>query len=367
MRPLQYFISIIVLFLFLFSACDAILPLNYMSGRITTVAGHGAPGHWGDDGPATAALLDEPVGIAIDSIGNLYIADCGNHCIREVDLNGIIKTIAGIGGAGYMGDNYPASMAMLNEPTDIAIDSTGQIYIADRNNHAIRKIKTDGIIVTVAGNGSPGYSGDGGEAIDAMLNYPTNLSVDQAGTLYIADCGNSCIRRIDVDGQIETIAGNGTAGYSGDGESAAAAMLNFSGGVAVDSDGDLYITDSGNHRLRKVNTMGIITTIAGNGNLGYSGDGAQAVYAVLGGPCCCITDDSAGCIYFSDRHNNIIRKVNNLGIITTVAGNGVVGMAGDNGLATAAELGWPMGLAVDSVGNLYITDTGNNRIRKVWK
>jgi DNA-binding beta-propeller fold protein YncE len=365
-RPLQYFIIISAIFLLLFSACDAILPLNYMSGRITTVAGHGAPGYWGDDGPATAALFNNPAGIAIDPVGNLYIADCGNHCIREVDLNGIIKTIAGTGDRGYNGDTYPATWARLNEPTDVAIDSTGQIYIADRNNHAIRKIQTNGIIVTVAGNGSPGYSGDGGEAIDAMLNYPTDLSVDKEGNLYIADCLNSCIRRIDVDGHIETIAGNGTAGYAGDGEPAAAAILNYAGGVTVDSAGELYITDSGNHRLRKVNTAGIITTLAGNGDMGYSGDGGQAIYAILSYPYS-ITVDSADCIYFCDMNNDLIRKVNNLGFITTVAGNGIVGTAGDNGLATAAELGWPMGLAVDPAGNLYIADTYFQRIRKVWR
>jgi len=339
------------------------------NGVITTVAGTGTPGYSGDNGPATSARLANPQGLAVDSAGNLYIADTNNQCIRKV-ANGAITTVAGTGTRGSSGDNGLATSAQLNNPYGVAVDSAGNLYIADSSNNRIRKV-SGGMIATIAGNGTPGFSGDNGPAISAQLNYPQGIAVDSAGNLYIADPGNpystdpsnksSRIRTV-ANGVIATVAGNGTSGFSGDNGPAISAQLNYPQGVAVDSAGNLYIADTSNNRIRKVANR-VIATVAGNGALGFSGDNGPATSAQLANPWG-VAVDFAATLYIADNGNNRVRKVSN-GVIATVAGNGARGFSGDNGPATSAQLNNPAGLALDTLGNLYIADYGNNRIRKV--
>jgi uncharacterized protein (TIGR03437 family) len=330
------------------------------NGVITTVAGNGTHGFSGDNGPATSAQLNlynggYPIGIAVDSAGNLYISDSGNLRIRKVS-NGVITTVAGNGTQGFSGDNGPATSAELNQPEGIAADSAGNLYIADWQNSRIRKV-ANGVITTVAGNGTRGFSGDGGPATSAQLSYPQGVAVDSAGNLYIADTSNSSIRKV-ANGVITTVAGNETFGFSGDNGPATSAQLNGPTGVAVDSAGDLYIGDQLNQRIRKVSNGLIATVVGGGTSIGDNGPATSAQFVPTG-----LAVDSAGNLYIADGYANRIRKVSN-GVITTVAGNGTVGFSGDNGPATSAQIG-PEGVAVDPAGNLYIADFGNSRIRKV--
>ena len=268
---------------------------------ITTVAGNGIYGYSGDGGQATAAQLDFPFGVACDVFGNLYIADSYNAAIRKVSTLGIINTIAGNGISGFSGDGGQATAAELNSIFGIYVDVIGNLYIADGGNNRIRKVNTLGIITTVVGNGTNGYSGDGGQATAAELNYPNGLTIDILGNIYIVDNSNNCIRKISTSGIITTVAGNGTAGFSGDGGQATAAELNlYSGAIAVDVVGNLFLADGANERIRKVNTAGIITTIAGNGTQGYNGDNGQATNAQLDYPWALCTDAS-GNLYIADH------------------------------------------------------------------
>ena len=332
---------------------------------IHTVAGTGTGGYSGDNGQATSAQLAQPSGVAADAAGNLYIADRDNNRVRKV-ANGVITTVAGMGptnSAGtFGGDNGPATSAHLSSPSGVAVDAAGNLYIADTANHRIREV-TNGMITTVAGNGTRGFSGDNGPATSAQLNYPSSVAVDSAGNLYITDPYNNRIRMV-TNGVITTVAGNGGGGqgFSGDNGQATSAQLNYPSSIAVDSAGNLYIADTDNERIRKVSN-GVITTVAGNGTYGFSGDNGPATSARLyhpGG----VAVDSAGNLYVADSFNNRIRKVAN-GVITTIAGNGIggQGLSGDNGPATSAELYNPTGIAVDSVGDLYIADTDNYGIR----
>ena len=334
------------------------------NGVITTVAGNGSYGYSGDGGAATNAKLNDPTGVTVDSGGNLYISDYENNRVRKVGTNGIITTVAGNGTQGYSGDGGAASHAQLYHPTSVTVDSGGNLYIADYENNRVRKVGTNGVITTVAGNGTQGYSGDGSMATDAQLNYPADVSVDSISNLYIADYGNNRVRKVGANGVITTVAGNGTNGYSGDGGAATNATLSDPYGVTVDSGGNLYIADYGNNRIRKVGTNGVITTVAGNGSYGYSGDGGAATNANLSNPDS-LTVDSVGYLYIADTYNNRVRKVGMNGVITTMAGNGTGGYSGDGSASTSAELASPAGVAVDGGGNLYIADYGNNRIRKV--
>ena len=246
----------------------------------------------------------------MDGAGNLYISDQSNQRIRKVTAaTGIITTVAGNGTAGYSGDGGPATSAELNFPAGVAVDSAGNLYIADYNNSVIRKVHTSGIMTTVAGNGTGGYSGDSGPATSAELYLPIGVAVDGAGNLYIADTGNQHIRKVDASGIITTVAGNGTAGYSGDGGLAISAQLDRPTSAAVDSAGNLYIADTGNQRIRKVNASGIITTVAGNGTNGYSGDSGPATIAELYNPVG-VAVDGAGNLYIADLSNQRIREVN---------------------------------------------------------
>jgi uncharacterized protein (TIGR03437 family) len=330
------------------------------SGVISTVAGNGAVGFGGDNGPATSAVLSSPRGIAVDSAGILYIADTGNDRIRSVSA-GVIGTTAGNGVLGFTGDGGPATAAQINTPTGIALDAAGNLYIADYANNRIRKV-TAGVISTVAGKGTPGYSGDGGLATKAQLNQPYVITVDPSGNLYVADFGNNRIRQVAVNGVIYTAAGNGTAGFSGDNGSPISAQLHFPSGIAFDTAGNLYFADYENNRVREV-SAGIVTTVAGNGIAGFSGDAGAATAAQLNQPSA-VAVDSAGNLYIADTGNNRIRKVVG-GTISTIAGNGTAGYSGDNGVAANAELNQPLGIAFDASGNFYIADSANNRIRKI--
>ena len=332
------------------------------SGIITTVAGTGVGGYSGDGGSSIKAMLNRPAGIVVDSSGNLYIADARNHRIRKVDTSGTITTIAGTGEEGFSGDGGPATAARLDSPTDLAVDSPGNLYIADNGNHRIRRVDTSGTITSVAGTGVEGYSGDGNKAVEARLHYPSDVEVDTSGNLYINDSHNERIRRVDTSGTITTVAGTGEEGFSGDGGPAVQARLDPTS-VSIDGAGNLYIGHASFHRIRRVDTTGTITTIAGTGSLGYSGDGGPATRARLyqpGG----VAVDSSGNIYIADSFNHRIRRVDTSGTITTVAGT-VGDFIGDGGPATGASLNDPAGIAVDSSGNLYIADSGNHRIRRV--
>ena len=330
---------------------------------IETVAGGGSS--FGDRGAATAGQLNTPRGVALDHMGNLYTADTNNHRIRKVDAStGNISTVAGTGTDGYSGDGGAATAARLNSPSGVAVDGAGNLYIADTGNSRIRKVDSSGNISTVAGTGTDGYSGDGAAATAARLNSPSGVAVDGAGNLYIADTGNSRIRKVDSSGNISTVAGTGTRGFSGDGAAATAAQLRNPQGVALDGAGNLYIADRFNHRIRKVDSSGNISTVAGSATRGFSGDGAAATSAGLWGPWD-VAVDGSGNLYIADRFNQRIRKVDSAGVITTVAGTGTRSFGGDGSAATAAQLNGPRGVALDGAGNLYIADTNNNRIRKV--
>jgi len=336
---------------------------------IKTVAGDGYPGFdlGGFLGIATYARMDYPKGVAVDPTGNLFIADSYNHRIRKIVTTiDRIRTVAGSGRKGYAGDNDLAVNASLSFPDGVAVDSSGDLYISDYSNNRIRKVDTKGIITTVAGNGSLSYSGDNGPAISAGLN-PYGVAVDAIGNLYIADCSNQRIRKVDANGIISTVAGDGSSGYSGDNGPADSAQFKYPRGVAVDATGNIFIADSSNNRIRKVDTNGIITTIAGNGSPGYSGDNEPAINAQLNKPIG-VAVDATGNIFIADSSNNRIRKVDTNGIITTIAGNGNPGYSGDNEPAVNGQMYHPYGVAVDATGNIFITDGGyyrNHRVRKV--
>jgi len=326
---------------------------------ITTIAGTGTAGSSGDGGQATSAQLNRPRGIAIDTQGNVYVAEENAHRIRKVS-GGIISTIAGTGTAGSTGDGGQATSAQLNAPVGVAVDGQGNLYIADRGNNRIRKV-SGGIISTVAGTGTAGSTGDGGQATSAQINSPYGVAVDGEGNVYIADLGNHRIRKVS-GGIISTVAGTGTAGSTGDGGQATSAQLNSPIGVAVDAQGSLYIADLGNYRVRKV-SGGIISTIAGTGTAGFSGDGGQATSAQLNASAD-VAVDGQGNLYIADYGNSRIRKVSG-GIITTIAGTGTAGFSGDGGQASSAQLNNPYNFGVDGQGSLYISDTLNQRLRKI--
>ena len=328
---------------------------NLPNNIITTVAGNGTAKFAGDLGAATNASLNVPRGVGLDSAGNLYIADIANNRIRKVDTNGIITTVAG-GGSG--GDGGAATNASLSVPTGVASDVAGNLYIAETGNGFIRKVDTNGIISTIAGGGS---GGDGGAATNANLHNPTTVYLDAVGNMFIADSVNNRIRKVDTNGIITTVAGGGSGG---DGGPATNASLNLPFGITCDAIGEIYIGDYNNYRVRKVDTNGIITTVAGSGNYGFAGDGNFATNASLSTPAG-VTLDALGNVYFADLFNHCIRKVDLNGIITTVAGDSGIAYSGDGGAATNASLGVCYSVALDTYGNLFIADTGNNRIRKV--
>jgi len=329
---------------------------------INTFAGNSTVGYTGDGGPAIAAQLNLPQCVAVDAAGNVYIADWFNNVIREVTVNGNITTIAGNGTQGFSGDGAAATSAQLSFPNGLAIDSAGNLYIADTGNDVIREVTPLGFIKTIAGNNTVGYSGDGAGATDAQLYGPYGLALDAAGDLYISDSNNHVIRELLANGNIVTVGGNHYPGYSGDGGSVANAQFNYPKGLAMDAAGNLYVADYGNSVIRKISAGGTVTTVAGTGVPGDLGDGGPAINAGLAYPES-VAVDSAGNLYVADTVNQVIREVSSDGSITTVAGNGLPGYSGDGGPAVSAEFFFPKGVAVSASGGVYIADWDNDVIR----
>ena len=340
---------------------------------VTTIAGNNTTGagYSGDGAAATAAQLDGPSSVWLDSSGNIYVADQFNNVVRKFTINGNISTIAGqYGYAGYAGDTAAATAAQLYNPTTVIVDSKGNIYIADTHNSVVRMVAPGGTISTIAGNNGDGagFSGDNPVATDAQLNKPAGLAVDSAGNLYISDNGNSRIRKVS-SGALTTIAGSAFPGYSGDGGPATSAHLQSPVGLAIDAQGSLYIADAETHSIRKI-ANGVITTVAGNYtnyplNSGFSGDGQQATRAQLRSPRG-VAVDSCGNLYIADTLNNRIRMVMTNGVISTIAGSGnpgLPGYGGDGGPATSAQFYAPSGVAVDATGKVYVADTDNSVVR----
>jgi len=396
-----------------FTALNSVFQLA--SGTITRIAGNGRAGYSGDNGPATSAQLNHPQGMAFDSSGDIYIADTENNVVRMVDPTGVITTIAGTGKPGMGGDYGPPLQATLDLPTAVAVDSSGYVYICDSANNTIRRV-ANGVIQPYLGNYIPGFAGDTTSVIS--MTDPTDIFFDTSGNLWIADYGNGRIREfgtddivatvvgggttyteggfplatalagphsVAVDGagniyiadaddnrvflvsaktnRITTLAGTGAYGFSGDGGQGNAATLNMPTSLAVDATGNVYLVDLYNARIRVVSSNGVITTLAGNGAVSYSGDGGAAQNAIMSQPQAVAY--SASGLYIADTNNQRVRQIGLDGTISTVVGNGTAGFSGDAGAASSAELAYPSALAVDASGFLYIADSGNQRVRKV--
>ncbi len=346
-----------------------ITPGTTAPGVLTILAGNNTAGFSPNGSKAAATLTFEPYGAAVNANGDLYYSDANNCVVREI-VGGVVQTIAGTGACGYSGDGAAATSAKLNNPLGIAFDNSGNLFIADSGNNVIRRIDANNNITTYAGTGTAGFSGDTGAATSAELNFPESVAADTSGNLFIADSGNNRIRRVDLPSQvITTIAGTGVQSYSGDGGPATAATLGQPDGVAVDSSGNIYIADTTNSVIREISSAasqppGIITTIVGNNTFGFSGDGGPAFSAELTNPAGMFVDSITGDIYFADYWANRIRLYQpaNNKKISTVIGSGQVG---DGAAATSASMYFPRTPGLDAAGNLYIVDAENNRIRKV--
>lgn len=331
---------------------------------IGTVAGVGEAGFSGDGGPATQGELRNPSSVAVAPDGSLYIADLNNRRIRRVDPDGTITTVAGDGANRSSGDGGPAAAAQLGNAYGVAVDRHGNVFLGDRVSRTVRKISPDGTISRFAGTGTRGFSGDGGPAIDAELGWPNDIAFDSKGNVYIADSSNNRVRVVDASGTITTFAGTGDGGYSGDGGPATKAELDAPSALCFDGHDALYICDFDNHCVRKVAPDGTISTIAGTGKLGWGGDGGPATKAPLWGPCG-VAVDNRGRVYIADSDNCKIRVVRADGTIDTVAGTGKRGYAGDGGPARKASIAIPDQIDIDRAGNLYIAEFRNHVIRKL--
>jgi DNA-binding beta-propeller fold protein YncE len=346
--------------------------MAHQSWIITTIAGTGGKGYRGDSGPASQALLNGPFDVGFDPGGNLYFSDTFNHCIRRVDARtGMIATLAGCGEPGYSGDSGPATRARFNEPYGIAVDKSGNVYVADRHNHCVRRIDAaSGTMTTFAGNGSSGFSGDDGPAARAAMVEPNGLALDpEQSRLYIADVADHRVRVVDLASAIIwTFAGTGEAEHRGDGGPATRAGIYGARAVEVAADGTVYILERQGSTLRAVDPRtGIITTIAGTGARSYSGDDGPALAATFNAPKE-MALDCDGNVLIVDTENHVIRQIDlrsrNVG---TIVGSGRRGGGGDGGAALAAALDRPHGAAVGPDGSIYIGDTNNHRIRKVMR
>jgi uncharacterized protein (TIGR03437 family) len=343
------------------SGLSMVLKVSAATGVISVVAGNGLSSGGGDGGLAVGAPLGYPAGLAFDSAGNLYIAETNAARIRKVDTNGIITTVAGGNPGSFSGDGGPATKAALAAPRGIAVDKSGNLYIADWANNRIRMVTAStGVISTIAGSNTTGFSGDGGPASQATISGPFGMAVDSSGNLYFTD--GSAIRKISLSGIITTVVGSKQGGFAGDNGPATKAQLSGTQGVAVDASGNLYIADWGNQRIRYVNSSGIITTIAGTGTAGFSGDGSLATAATFSGPAA-VAVDASGAVHVADLNNGRVRRFVVGGAITTFAGTAT--SVGDGGPSIDARLDSPNGVAVDGSGNLYIADISANRVRKV--
>ncbi len=335
-------------------------------GIITTIAGNGNADFWGDGAPALEAALNNPAGLTFDKKGNLYIADRNNHRIRKVSPHGIITTVAGNGVADFDGDDGPATKASLNLPSDVACDAKGNLYISDRSNNRIRKVDSQGIIITFAGLGVPWFGGDHDLALDAFLKFPFGITLDQQGNLYIADRGNNLIRKVDNDGIIVTVTGDGLFASRGDQGPALQANLAYPTDIVVDKKGNLYIADRNNSLVRKVTPLGIISTIAGTGKTHFNGDQGLATQTNLHLPFALALSPDEENLYIVDRSHFRIRKLHfKSQRIETIAGNGKNLSKGDQGYALGATLESPSGLIMDKEGTLFVSDQMHNIIRKI--
>jgi sugar lactone lactonase YvrE len=363
-------LGLVVLVVFALSACGGAGAKDEAERAATmkTVAGDGGE-QLGDGGPAMEAGLCGPNDVALDAKGNMYFSNGGLYCsgpggntVRMVDPQGTITTVAGTGKEGFSGDGGPAIKARLDFPSAVAVDGEGNLYISDGFNYRIRKVDKEGIITTFAGTGEAGYSGDGGPATSAKLTEPSQLTFDAQGNLYFVDY--TSVRKIDPSGTITTVAGTGELGFSGDGGPAIEAKFEAND-LALDRDGNMYIADTENNRIRKVDKDGIIHTVAGTGKEGYSGDGGPATKAALNLPTG-IALDGEGNLFIACHHNSVVRKVDKNGTITTFAGTGEWGFNREKGPATKVWLNQPWGLFFDDdSGVLYIPDTFNDRVRAV--
>jgi len=351
--------------------CDAAIkdrlpPMKEQIPRflMTTVAGTGMPGFGGDGGPATEASIGNPTAVALDSRGNLYIADVYNERIRRVDRSGIISTVMGTGSTDPQTEDLPAIETNLSSAYGIATDSRDNLYVLSRLHGKVFKVRPDSIARRIAGTGERGFAGDGGPALEAQISVPCHLVADGHGVLYLADSGNRRIRRITRDGIITTIAGTGEEGFGGDGGPAIEARLGFPSAIAIDEEGNLYIADFINHRIRRVSKDGIITTIAGTGEPEYNGDGIPALACNIGEPCG-VAVDKDGYVYIGDQINKRVRVVTLSGMMYTVAGTDREGYTGDGGPAERAQMSNPDIIAFDRKGNLYVPDYSNAVVRKL--
>ena len=334
---------------------------------IKTIAGTGTAGYSGDGGAGVSAKVNAPWGVAADYLGNVFIADNANNRVRKVNASGIITTLAGNGTPGETGDGGPATAAEISNSGQggVATDQLGNKYIADFANCCIRKVSASGVITVFAGiPGSCGFTGDGGPATSAKMVAPISITVDVSGNVYFTDYANSRVRKVNTSGVITTVAGIGSTAFSGDGSAATLAAIGQPWGVTTDLAGNIYVSDVAHDRVRKINTSGIINTYAGSSSAGYGGDGSAATAASLNQPTG-IVMDGLGNLFIADLINNRIRKVTSAGIISTVVGNGTGGFGGDACIATGGVLNNPTGVAVDGNGNLYIADQSNNRVREV--